>query len=70
MVPNWKIQILSSDELVLKRVEKIRLGGLKLYIIQLEEIANNWGLKLDLDDKFIYKSFESEEIMEKIFVGY
>ena len=41
-------------------------GGLKtLYHTIRGDKANNWGLKLDLDDKFIYQSFESEEIMEK-----
>ena len=68
MVPNWKISNLkSADELVLKRGrENPDWGGLKtLYHTIRGDKANNWGLKLDLDDQFIYQSFENGEITEK-----
>lgn len=63
MVPNWNLSnIKSPDELVLKRGRaNPDWNGLKTLFHTIQgNKKNNWGLKLSIEDEFIYQTYENE----------
>ncbi len=67
MVPNWELSnIKSSDDIVLKRGRpNSDWNNLKTLFHTIKgDKKNNWGLKLKLDEKFIYQIFDNNGIEE------